>query len=314
MENHLGELWSEFAFLMPGLLGEKNAFDKHKRTPIEKEGNTLRQMALAARIRPFLLRRTKGEVLADLPEKSVILKRIELDGQQRDLYETVRLSCEATIQSEIAAKGFKKSQLVILEALLKLRQVCCDPSLLKIESAKKVKGSAKLEALIEMIDQMAMEGRKMLVFSQFTSMLDLVAKELAARNIDFVELRGDTRDRSAPVRQFQETAVPVFLISLKAGGVGLNLTAADVVIHYDPWWNPAVEDQATDRAHRMGQEKHVFVYKLIANGTIEQWMLDIQERKRVLAASIYDEKGNLGAAFSEEDLAGLLKPLEKIDC
>jgi hypothetical protein len=314
VQNHLGELWSEFAFLMPGLLGEKNAFDKHIRTPIEKEGNTLRQMALAARIRPFLLRRTKGEVLADLPEKSVILKRIELDGQQRDLYETVRLSCEATIQSEIAAKGFKKSQLVILEALLKLRQVCCDPSLLKIESAKKVKGSAKLEALIEMIDQMAMEGRKMLVFSQFTSMLDLVAKELAARNIDFVELRGDTRDRSAPVRQFQETAVPVFLISLKAGGVGLNLTAADVVIHYDPWWNPAVEDQATDRAHRMGQEKHVFVYKLIANGTIEQWMLDIQERKRVLAASIYDEKGNLGAAFSEEDLAGLLKPLEKIDC
>ena len=312
VQNHLGELWSEFAFLMPGLLGDKTAFERHIRVPIEKEDNALRRAALAARIRPFVLRRAKADVLDDLPEKSVIVKRVELQGPQRDLYETVRLSCTALIESEIAAKGFKKSQLIILEAMLKLRQICCDPKLIKIESAGKVKESAKLETLIEMIDQMVMEGRKILVFSQFTGMLDLVANELISKNIDFVQLRGDTRDRAAPVAQFQETAVPVFLISLKAGGVGLNLTAADTVIHYDPWWNPAAEDQATDRAYRIGQDKHVFVYKLIANGTIEDWMLDIQERKRILAASIYDDKGNLGGGFHEEDLAVLFKPLHRL--
>jgi SNF2 family DNA or RNA helicase len=312
VENHLGELWSEFDFLMPGVLGDKSSFNKHIRIPIEKSGNRERQEALASRIKPFLLRRTKKEVLSELPDKTVIIKQIEMTGQQLDLYETVRLACTEHIQLEIAKKGFNQSQIIILDAMLKLRQVCCDPRLVNLPTAKKVQESAKLETLLEMVEQLAAEGKKMLIFSQFTSMLDLIASELQHKEIGYVELRGDTKDRVAPVKQFQESTVPVFLLSLKSGGVGLNLTAADTVIHYDPWWNPAAEDQATDRAYRIGQSKDVFVYKLIAHGTIEQWMLSMQERKRNLASSIYDKSGNFGAAFTEDDLANLLRPMERI--
>jgi SNF2 family DNA or RNA helicase len=163
--------------------------------------------------------------------------------------------------------------------------------------------------LTEKLAELVEEGRKVLVFSQFTSMLDLIGDELNKNNISYVELRGDTADRATPVNQFQEGVVPVFLISLKAGGVGLNLTAADTVIHYDPWWNPAVEEQATDRAHRIGQTKKVFVYKLIAAGTIEQRMLELQERKRNLSKSIMDETGTQNMAFSEQDLEYLLSPI-----
>lgn len=311
VENHLGELWSHFQFLLPGLLGDQQTFNAALRHPIEKEGDLSRKEALAKRIRPFLLRRSKKEVAKELPERTVILKQVELEGSQRDLYETVRLASTKQVREEIEKKGFKQSQIMILDALLKLRQVCCDPRLVKMSAAAKAKESAKLEMLMEMLGQLIEDGRKILLFSQFTSMLDLISAELQANAIPYVQLRGDTKDRAAPVESFQNGDYPVFLISLKAGGVGLNLTAADVVIHYDPWWNPAVEEQATDRAHRIGQTKPVFVYKLIARGTIEQRMLELQDRKRSLAGTIYDERGHFDATFSEADLAALLNPIDE---
>ncbi|MBY0549408.1 MAG: DEAD/DEAH box helicase [Candidatus Obscuribacterales bacterium] len=310
VENHLGELWSHFQFLMPGLLGDQQTFNSCLRYPIEKEGDLSRKAALAARVRPFLLRRTKKDVATELPDRTVIIQYVELEGDQRDLYETVRLASTKQVRDEIQKKGFKQSQIMILDALLKLRQVCCDPRLVKLSAASKVKESAKLDMLTEMIEQLVEDGRRILLFSQFTSMLDLVEQALIEREIRFVQLRGDTRDRALPVQQFQSGEFPVFLLSLKAGGVGLNLTAADVVIHYDPWWNPAVEEQATDRAHRIGQTKQVFVYKLIARGTIEQRMLDLQDRKRSLAGSIYDESADLSGAFTEADLTALLNPID----
>jgi SNF2 family DNA or RNA helicase len=310
VENHLGELWSQFQFLLPGILGDQTRFRDMFRNPIEREGNVERKQLLARRIRPFVLRRTKKEVAKELPDKIYIEQKIELGGSQRDLYEIVRLASSKQIRKEIAQKGFKNSHIMILDALLKLRQVCCDPRLVKLTAARKVTQSDKLDELLMMLEQLRDEERKVLVFSQFTSMLDLIAAELTEREFKFVTIAGATRDRRKPVQEFQEGDAQVFLISLKAGGTGLNLTAADVVIHYDPWWNPAAEEQATDRAHRIGQTKTVFVYKLIAQGTIEQKMLDMQARKRQLAGSIYDEKGNVSLNFSESDLEALLAPLE----
>lgn len=245
-------------------------------------------------------------------KKTVITTSVELEGGQRELYETVRLASTKQVRDEIASKGFRQSRIMILDALLKLRQSCCDPRLVKLSAARKVGESAKLKQLIEMLQELTEEGRRIIVFSQFTSMLDLIADELKKYKVDFVELRGDTKDRKTPVERFQSGAVSVFLISLKAGGTGLNLTTADVVIQYDPWWNPAVEDQSTDRAQRIGQTKKVFVYKLIAQGTIEQRMLELQERKRIIASSIYDESGGVTPSFSEADLAALLQPIESL--
>ncbi len=248
VENHLGELWSQFAFLMPGLLGDRKSFQKRFRTPIEKRGDGVRAAQFARRIRPFLLRRTKADVASDLPAKTEVVRRIELDPAQRDLYEAIRLSVHEKVREAIAASGFARNQITVLDALLKLRQACCDPRLVKLEAARQVAESTKLASLVEMLNEMVPEGRRILVFSQFTSMLDLIKPELAAAEIPYVELTGSTLDRATPVQRFQAGEVPVFLISLKAGGRGLNLTAADTVIHYDPWWNPAAEAQATDRA------------------------------------------------------------------
>ena len=310
IENHLGELWSQYRFLLPGLLGDQASFQRSFRRPIEQLADVATKTLLARRIRPFMMRRTKNEVAAELPDKTTIVQSIELEGAQRDLYETVRLASTKAVREQIQKNGFKQSQIMILDALLKLRQVCCDPRLVKLSAAKEVTTSTKLEILIEKLLELADEGRRVLVFSQFTSMLDLIARELEENSLQFVELRGDTTDRATPVKRFQNGEVPVFLISLKAGGTGLNLTAADTVIHYDPWWNPAVEEQATDRAHRIGQTKNVFVYKLIAQGTIEQRMLELQDRKRDLASSVLDETGSQKLNFSEQDLDYLLAPIE----
>ena len=289
IENHLEELWSIFAFAEPGLLEDLSSFRRLFRSPIEKHGDTLRRSTLASRLRPFLLRRTKASVASDLPEKTEIIQRVELSGEQRDLYETIRLAMHARVREEVERRGLNRSRIVVLDALLKLRQVCCDPRLLKLPAAATVTESAKLEALLEMLESLIEDGRRILLFSQFTSMLDLIKPELLKRNIPFVELRGATRDRETPVQRFQAREVPLFLISLKAGGTGLNLTAADTIIHYDPWWNPAVEQQATDRAHRIGQDQHVFVYKLIADATVEDRIVELQERKGDLAATLFDE-------------------------
>ncbi len=309
LENHLGELWSQFDFLLPGFLGDSNAFAKYWRGPIEKQGDLPRRDLLARRIRPFILRRKKEEVARELPPKTIIVRKVELGGGQRDLYETVRAAMDAMVREEVASKGFGRSQILILDALLKLRQVCCDPRLVKAHSAQRVKERAKLDLLMTMLPEQVDEGRRILIFSQFTSMLALIEEELKRAGLDYVILTGDTVDRETPVRRFQAGEVPIFLISLKAGGIGLNLTAADTVIHYDPWWNPAVENQATDRAHRLGQDKPVFVYKLIIAGSIEEKILSLQERKSDLAAGILTADRDVDLKFGVDDLAALFSPL-----
>ena len=303
LENHLGELWSLYDFLMPGFLGDRQAFGRRFRTPIEKGGDVDRQALLARRIGPFLLRRTKQEVAPELPAKTEITETIELGEAQRAIYEGIRLAMHARVRTAIAKRGLAGSGIIILDALLKLRQACCDPRLLKLAAAKAAKaGSAKLDRLFEMLPQMLEEGRRVLLFSQFTTMLALIEAELARRALPCLLLTGDTRDRTTPVRRFQAGEVPLFLISLKAGGVGLNLTAADTVIHYDPWWNPAVEDQATDRAHRIGQDKPVFVHRLITAGSIEEKMEVLKARKQALAAGMLGASASTALALTEADL------------
>ena len=312
MENHLGELWSLFHFLMPGFLGSQARFKQLFRNPIEKHGDAERLAQLRARITPFMLRRTKALVASELPPKIETVMRVELSGKQADLYETIRLGMEKTVREALDSKGLAKSQITILDALLKLRQVCCDPQLVPLAAAQKVKASAKLEQLMELLPDMLAEGRRVLLFSQFTSMLTLIEVELKKRGLSWVKLTGQSQKRDALIERFTSGEVPLFLISLKAGGVGLNLPQADTVIHYDPWWNPAVETQATDRAHRIGQTQSVWVLKLVAQGTIEERILALQERKAALADSMYS-----GAAarkqplFTESDLAELLKPLSQ---
>ena len=314
VENTLDELWALFAVSVPSLFGDRSGYRRTFRTPIEKHGDADRQRVLARRVRPFLLRRTKEEVAAELPPRTEILEAVEPGGAQRDLYETIRLTMDQRVRDEVARKGLARSRITILDALLKLRQVCCDPRLVKLESARKrvAKGaaSAKLERLLEMLPELLADGRRILLFSQFTSMFDLIRPELDGLAIPFVELTGDTRDRETPVRRFQAGEVPLFLISLKAGGTGLNLTAADTVIHYDPWWNPAVEDQATDRAHRIGQDRPVFVYKLVTSGTVEERMVQLQDRKRRLREAVYDRGQTAEELLTADDLNVLLAPID----
>jgi SNF2 family DNA or RNA helicase len=309
LENHLGELWSLFDFASPGLLGERRTFTRNWRTPIEKHGDRERSRLLARRVKPFLLRRTKEAVARDLPPKTEIVERIDLSAGQRDVYEAIRLSMHGRVRAAIAERGWARSRIVILDALLKLRQACCDPRLLKLKTKGVTRaGSAKLERLEEMLAELLAEGRRVLVFSQFTTMLDLIRLRLDAQGFSYALLTGDTRNREAVVRSFQAGASPIFLISLKAGGVGLNLTAADTVILYDPWWNPAVEEQAIDRAHRIGQGKPVFVHKLVASGTIEEKMEILKEKKSALAQSLFDADGTPTLAMTEADLDLLLAP------
>jgi superfamily II DNA or RNA helicase len=288
IENHLGELWSLFEIVMPGMLGNEDQFKKRFRVPIEKMSDKKAHEELSRRIKPFLLRRTKSQVASELPPKTEIVETVEFDAAQRDLYETVRSAMDKRVRDALSTQGMSRSHIVILDALLKLRQVCCDPRLLKVEAARDLKESAKLERLMEMIPEMIEEGRRILLFSQFTSMLDLIETSLTERGLEYVKITGETKDRATPVKRFQAREIPLFLISLKAGGTGLNLTAADTVIHYDPWWNPAVERQATDRAHRIGQDQPVFVYKLISKDTVEEKIVELQARKGALADALMD--------------------------
>jgi SNF2 family DNA or RNA helicase len=293
---------------MPGFLGDRQHFRDTYRTPIEKRGDESVQKKLAERIRPFLLRRKKETVAKDLPAKTTIVKKFEITGAQRDLYETMRVAMYYKVKEALETKGLARSQMVILEAMLKLRQTCCDPRLLPLNSGQRIEESAKLELLLLMLEQLVAEGRKILLFSQFTSMLDIIIPELAKRKIAYVQIRGSTKDRATPVKQFQEGDIPLFLLSLKAGGTGLNLTAADTVIHYDPWWNPAVENQATDRAHRIGQQKPVFVFKLIASDTIEERILILQDIKKDLAENLYSEDNSLPTEITQADIEQLFAP------
>ena len=310
LENHLGELWSLFHFLMPGWLGDSKAFNTQYRVPIERHEDQERLQHLSARIKPFLLRRTKEQVATELPAKTDIIQWVELNNAQRDLYETVRLAMDRKVRAEISRKGMARSQIIILEALLKLRQVCCDLRLVdKSRAAGATSSSGKLESLMEMLERLMAEDRRVLVFSQFTSMLELIEAELQQRGMDYALLTGASRDRRAPVEDFQQGRKRIFLISLKAGGVGLNLTAADTVIHYDPWWNPAAEQQATDRAYRIGQDKPVFVFKLITRGTVEEKIAQLQREKTALAAGVLDGRRAADWRWEPEDIEALLEPL-----
>ncbi|MFC5742529.1 DEAD/DEAH box helicase [Dyella tabacisoli] len=309
LENHLGELWSQVDLAVPGLLGDEGAFRRHYRVPIEKQRDAECQERLNRRLAPFILRRTKAQVATELPPKTEITRRVVLEGRQRELYESLRLSLADELREVIAQRGIAHSGIIVLDALLKLRQVCCDPRLVKLEAARGVRDSAKFELLMDMLPALLAEGRKVLLFSQFTEMLKLIAHELDRRRIRYVTLTGETRDRAEPVRQFQEGEVPLFLLSLKAGGVGLNLTAADTVIHYDPWWNPAAEAQASDRAHRIGQDKPVFVFRLITSGTVEERIEEQKARKAELAEAVLEGGGSRERlSFEQDDLDALLAP------
>lgn len=310
MENHLGELWTQFDFLMPHFLGNSTHFKKHYRTPIETLGDSERKAQLSRRLAPFMLRRTKQAVATELPAKTEIIRTVPLHPKQAVLYESIRLTMEKKVRDAIAEKGLARSHITILDALLKLRQTCCDPRTLSLKEAQKITESAKLDLLMDILPEQLEEGRRILVFSQFTRMIALIEDELIVRDIGYSKLTGQTKKRDDAIELFKSGAVNVFLISLKAGGVGLNLTEADTVIIYDPWWNPAAESQAADRAHRIGQDKPVFVYKLITENTVEEKILAMQERKRLLADSIYSDKAQEDdLKLTADDLSALFQPL-----
>ncbi|MEX0916102.1 MAG: DEAD/DEAH box helicase, partial [Wenzhouxiangellaceae bacterium] len=308
MENHLGELWRLFNFALPGLLGSARDFKQRYRAPIEKHDDGLRMQALRGVVAPFLLRRTKHDAAPELPPVSEIERHVEMQHEQRRLYETVRIAMHDKVRRAIERHGLERSRVVVLDALLRLRQICCDPRLVKgLDPAGKAR-SAKLELLRQMLPEAVDEGRRILVFSQFTSMLALIEAELTEMGLEYVKLTGRTRDRERPVRRFQAGQIPVFLISLKAGGAGLNLTAADTVIHYDPWWNPAVEDQATGRAHRIGQADQVFSWRLITAGSVEERVMQLQQNKRQLIEGLF-ARGNT-TTVDTQALEALFAPLD----
>jgi superfamily II DNA or RNA helicase len=309
MENHLGELWSLMRFLMPGFLADEKTFNINLRKPIERDRSTEAQIALNRRVAPLILRRTKDAVAKDLPEKTEIIHGIDLHSKQTDLYESVRAAMDKRVRDAIHQKGLAKSHIIVLDALLKLRQICCHPKLLKMPAAQMVEDSAKLDFLTEeLLPTLIEEGRRILLFSTFTSMLAIIEEHLILKRIPYLKITGQTTERASLVKRFQEGDVPVFLISLKAGGTGLNLTAADTVIHFDPWWNPAAENQATDRAHRIGQTKPVFVHKLVCRGSIEERMLELQKHKSGLVEALLSEETSK-LRIDPETLGHLLAPI-----
>jgi superfamily II DNA or RNA helicase len=301
IENHLGELWSLFEFLNPGLLGSSRSFSRtfaSKTTPPE------RREALARALRPFILRRTKEQVAPELPERIEQTLYCELEGKQRRDYDELRDHYREALLGRISKSGMDKSRMQVLEALLRLRQAACHPGLI---DPKADVSSAKTDLLLDELSGVLEGGHRALIFSQFTSFLAIVRRALDERKIDYLYLDGRTQDRQAIVDEFQsENGPPLFLISLKAGGLGLNLTSADYIFLLDPWWNPAVEAQAIDRAHRIGRRKPVVAYRLIARDTVEEKILELQARKRELAESIISEDNSVLRKLEVEDLELLL--------
>ena len=307
LENSVLDLWSILDFLMPGYLGTAKDFRERYEQPIAKEKNAEAQARLARRLRPFMLRRLKKDVAADLPAKLEQVLFCELTPDQRGVYQQILEASRKEILAAGGAQGLAKSRMVVLTALLRLRQVCCDVRLLKLENVNPANASGKLELFGELLEEVIDGGHRVLVFSQFTGMLALLKERLVAEKIEFCCLDGSTTDRAAVVERFQtQPAIPIFLISLKAGGVGLNLTGADTVIHFDPWWNPAVEDQATDRAHRIGQTKVVTSYKLITRDTVEEKILLLQNRKRAVIQATISGEEDFAASLNWEEIQSLL--------
>ena len=306
IENRLGELWSIFDYLMPGFLFTYAHFKKIYESPIVRESDPEAVSNLKRLIGPFVLRRVKKDVLKELPDKLETAVYSRLQGQQKELY----TANAAKLKEELESGGdavYEKGKIQILAELTRLRQICCDPALC-YENYRG--GSAKLETCMDLIRNGVNGGHKILLFSQFTSMLRIIEKRLSQEEIACYTLTGSTpkEERLRMVDSFHTDPVPVFLISLKAGGTGLNLTAADMVIHYDPWWNVAAQNQATDRAHRIGQEKQVSVFKLITKGTIEENIMVLQESKKNLADQIIAEGAVSLSSLTREDLVKMLTP------
>jgi superfamily II DNA or RNA helicase len=307
IENRLSEIWSIFDFVSPGLLGPMDKFEERYSRPIDA-GDKTAAARLRATIHPFILRRTKSEVAKDLPEKIETDQLCELTGEQASLYAAVAKEVRAQVLGEVERQGLARAQLQILAGLTRMRQAACDPRLLNLPREFGDEDSGKLVALRDLVQTSIEGGHKVLVFSQFVSMLQIIKRAMDEDGVPYAYLDGSTKDRQAVVDQFQrEDGPPVFLISLKAGGSGLNLTAADTVIHFDPWWNPAVEDQATDRAHRIGQTKVVTMYRLIAKGTIEEKIFELAEKKRELVGAVLSEDVGGAKKLTKGDVEELFK-------
>lgn len=311
IENGVRDIWSIMNFLMPGYLGRREDFRERFEVPIHNQSNSPEQQRLVRRLSPFILRRTKAQVATELPEKIQQVSFVELSAKQKTIYETLLRAARQSLEGAAKPGAKGSSKMAVFTALLRLRQVCCDPRLLgngdEEPQVEPEVNSAKLELLEELLQDAIDDGHRILVFSQFATMLGLIQDRLKAMSIDHCYLDGSTRNRQGEVDRFQTGNVPVFLISLKAGGVGLNLTAADTVIHYDPWWNPAVEAQATDRAHRIGQKRTVQVYKLITRGTVEERILSLQSKKREMTAGLVDSENPVMTGLTDDDLNELLR-------
>jgi SNF2 family DNA or RNA helicase len=302
IENHLGELWSIFEFLNPGMLGDDSIFKRFTGSGagLDDAGRIL----LAKALKPFILRRTKQQVVQDLPDKTEQTFYCDMEAEQRRCYDELRVHYRDALLRKDAAE-LSRSKIEVLEALLRLRQAACHPGLISAEL--NTSASAKLDMLIPSLAEVVEEGHKVLVFSQFTSFLAIVKERLEKEGMTYEYLDGRTRNRAARVDRFQtDPNCPIFLISLKAGGLGLNLTAAEYVYLLDPWWNPAVEAQAIDRSHRIGQTQHVFAYRLICRGTVEEKILELQQKKRDLADAILNADNRLISSLTRDDLEFLL--------
>jgi len=305
LENSVLDLWSIFDFLMPGYLGTAQDFRERYEIPITREKSEAAQARLTRRLRPFMLRRLKRDVAADLPARIEQVSYCELTADQQAVYQELLQAGRREITEAVGAQGLARSRMIILNTLLRLRQACCDLRLLQLENVDPAGASAKVDLFGELLEEVIDGGHRVLVFSQFVSMLHLLREKLRAEDVDFSYLDGSTTNRGEVVQRFQGSNIPVFLISLKAGGVGLNLTGADTVIHFDPWWNPAVEDQATDRAHRIGQTRVVTSYKLITRGTVEEKILALQARKREVIRATLGGEEEMAEALSWEEIQEL---------
>jgi non-specific serine/threonine protein kinase len=303
IENHTSELWSQFTFLNPGLLGTLPSFKRLFSVPIEKDRDAAAAGRLKQVVKPFILRRTKEDVAGDLPDKTETIITCTMSSAQEAMYRRWRDHYREIVLEGLEKGGLKHVRMQILEGLLRLRQICCHPALVSPEEAA---NSGKLETFRELLGEILAGDHKVLVYSQFVQMLQILRAELDRRNIPYVYLDGRTRNRAARVDTFQDDpSIPVFLLSLKAGGTGLNLTAADYVIHYDPWWNPAVEQQATDRTHRIGQTRPVFTYKIITRDSVEEKVVDLQERKKDLFSRLIKTEKSLMKELTKEDVEKL---------
>lgn len=307
VENSVRDIWSLMHFLLPGYLGSRTEFRERYERPISSQSGCPEQVRLSRRLRPFLLRRTKQLVATELPAKIEQVIWCELQPAQRAIYEQLASAARRQLSELAGAKDRHKARMLALTALLRLRQAACDARLTGMEDPPEDQAaSGKLELLMELLEEAVEGGHRILVFSQFVAMLQHIRSRLSAASMNFCYLDGQSRDRAGQVQRFQAGDAPVFLISLKAGGTGLNLTAADTVVHFDPWWNPAVEAQATDRAHRIGQNRVVTSYKLITRGTVEEKILALQQRKKAVIAATLESEQPMMSGLSHEEIAELL--------